>query len=199
MQCMVKGCAGAEYAGGFCSKHYNRIRTTGTLKDGPRGRAPLSERIWRYVQKRGPHECWLWEGKQKIRGYGAISRGGRNGGMILAHRAMWELVKGPIPEGGPKPHGWIILHKCDNRLCCNPRHLRLGTQKDNVKDMDRKGRRKTVSHPGSKRPKSKHTEDQIRAFLADKDGTIRERAKRHGVTIGVAKLALYGKRWTHVK
>jgi predicted XRE-type DNA-binding protein len=33
-----------------------------------------------------------------------------------------------------------VLHHCDNRRCCNPDHLFLGSKKDNAQDALRKGR-----------------------------------------------------------
>ena len=138
--CSVEGCGKPVYVAGMCSPHYNRKRTTGTTDDGPRARKPLSERLWKYVTKRGPDECWNWFGKSMIRGYGLLGIGGRKDGKMLAHRVSWILANGPIPEGGPEPHGYVVMHTCDNRLCCNPAHLRLGTQYDNIEDMNRKGR-----------------------------------------------------------
>lgn len=55
--------------------------------------------------------------------------------MTGAHRVAWELTHGPIPDG------LNVLHDCDNPPCVNPEHLFLGTQVDNSKDMDAKGRR----------------------------------------------------------
>lgn len=54
----------------------------------------------------------------------------------LAHR-----VAKMIEIGGPIPDGLCVLHHCDNPACCNPAHLWLGTQKENVHDMIAKGRR----------------------------------------------------------
>ena len=51
-----------------------------------------------------------------------------------AHRFVWEQVNGPIPKG------MNICHTCDVPSCCNPEHLFLGTQQDNVTDMINKGR-----------------------------------------------------------
>jgi len=51
-----------------------------------------------------------------------------------AHRVAWELHYGPIPQN------MQVLHRCDNPPCCNPDHLFLGTQADNVADMIAKKR-----------------------------------------------------------
>jgi hypothetical protein len=69
--------------------------------------------------------CWLWSGGG-VRPYGLISTG--------THRLAWELANGPIPDG------MQVLHRCDEPRCCNPDHLFLGTQSDNMADKVRKGR-----------------------------------------------------------
>jgi hypothetical protein len=81
--------------------------------------------------------CLEWQGHcGKIHGYGGITFNTRD---CLVHRVMWELVNGPIPElfeGEPA----FILHRCDNRPCCNPSHLFLGNNTINMQDMVDKGR-----------------------------------------------------------
>lgn len=142
MTCKHVGCGREVWAIGYCSTHANRLYTTGTTADGPRARLPLSERLWKHIEKRGPDECWPWVGKSRLSGYGYIGRGGRGTGKLLSHRAVWEVTFGPIPEGDGY-HGTVVMHTCDNRLCCNPAHLRLGSQTDNIYDMIEKGRKRS--------------------------------------------------------
>lgn len=85
--------------------------------------------------------CWNWTGTMDNSGYGIISGllFDKHYRKLLAHRASWLMFKGQIPEGDGA-HGTVVMHKCDNRKCVNPLHLELGSQADNVKDMNRKGR-----------------------------------------------------------
>lgn len=86
-------------------------------------------RFWSKVDRRGGHECWNWTAGTFAQGYGQFWW---NGGPQKAHRMAFELTNGSIPEGT------FILHSCDNRLCCNPAHLRAGTHMDNMTDMTRR-------------------------------------------------------------
>lgn len=89
---------------------------------------PISRRFWRFVLLGGP--CWLWTG--------CLARGRArvrvNGKTHNAARVAYELCFGPIPAGQQ------VLHRCDDPACVRPSHLFLGTQRDNMEDMIRKGR-----------------------------------------------------------
>lgn len=52
-----------------------------------------------------------------------------NGGNVgcPAHRLMYEIFRGPVPEG------LDMDHLCRNRACCNPWHVEPVTRKENVR------------------------------------------------------------------
>ena len=106
--------------------------------------------------------CWIWQGFTGPSGYGVTSLYGK---QERAHRAAWLLFRGDIPEGSGY-HGTCVRHKCDVRLCCNPDHLELGSQQDNMDDMFSRGRRPSPS--GERNPAAKLRNDDvllIKAFL----------------------------------
>lgn len=111
------------------------------------------DNFWRKVSVKKFDECWEWQGaRNKIRPqltYGWFRLGNR---MRLAHCVSWIINCGDIPK---ELH---VLHKCDNPPCVNPRHLWLGTQQENVKDMFSKGRK---NHKGENHPQSKLKEKQV--------------------------------------
>jgi hypothetical protein len=197
MVCSVEGCSNPVYvvSRGLCSKHYNRLRTTGTTDDGPQARGSLIDRFWKYVDVGQEDECWEWTAKSKVAGYGVIGIGGRRGNKILAHRLSYKIHYGEIPDID-EYHGHVIMHTCDNRLCVNPKHLVLARQADNVKGMDQKGRRVNKQFCGSAHKRSKLTESVVREI---RESTISnaEWARRLGVT---RQAVLYArvKGWRHV-
>ncbi len=83
----------------------------------------------------GTASCWLWTASGNDQGYGKFCVApGFCIGNSMAHRVSYMLFVGTIPPG------LQVLHKCDTPPCVNPRHLFLGTQKDNMDDCRRKGR-----------------------------------------------------------
>ncbi len=134
-------------------------------------------------------KCWLWMRGTSARGYGVI---GKKGGERYSHRLAWALVNGRMPTLN-------ILHSCDNPPCCNPKHLREGTQKDNGQDA---ANRKRFSHRiGEKTSSAKLTEldvCEIRLMFEREvpTGKIREK-------FPLSYTALYDirdrKSWSHVE
>jgi hypothetical protein len=88
---------------------------------------PTLQRFNERFEKNESTGCWIWTGCRDSKGYGRINHTG-------AHRISWALFRGAIPVG------LHVLHKCDTPLCVNPEHLFLGTHRDNVADMVKKGR-----------------------------------------------------------
>lgn len=80
----------------------------------PGTRPSFAERVFTYVDAFG--DCWEWTGATKD-GYGVVGRGGRAAGNEQTHRAVWQMLVGPIPEG------LELDHLCRNHSCCNPDHL----------------------------------------------------------------------------
>ena len=72
--------------------------------------------------------CWIWNGYIASRGYGTYRQnGGKN---WLAHRLVYAIMKGALPEKGKD-----LMHSCDERSCVNPAHLSVGTRRKNLRDM----------------------------------------------------------------
>lgn len=93
--------------------------------------------------------CWEWIAGYR-NDYGSFSH---NQTMKAAHRFIWEITNGEIPDG------LCVLHSCDNRKCVRPDHLFLGTRQDNMDDMKLKNRER---HPvGEDHPSHKLTTKQI--------------------------------------
>ncbi len=91
----------------------------------------IAERFENYVDRIPWSGCWLWNKGVNNTGYGTTCVEGK---WKLSHRLSWEFHYGDIPVG------MSVLHKCDVRSCVNPLHLFLGTQSDNVRDRQEKGR-----------------------------------------------------------
>lgn len=87
---------------------------------------PVWERFWEKVDKRGPDECWEWLARKCPLGYGRLWVAPN---VRLAHHVSCMLHGIPIP-GYPKSEN-VIDHKCGNRGCVNPAHLRIVAQVDN--------------------------------------------------------------------
>jgi hypothetical protein len=98
--------------------------------------------------------CWLWLLGLDSAGYGKCKI---HGEMFGAHRVLWMMSNGAIPDG------LFVLHKCDVTCCVNPSHLYLGTHQDNIADRERRNR--GSKKDGERNPSSKLKEVDIMEIL----------------------------------
>lgn len=170
--------------------------------------------FWSKLDRDG--DCWLWRGGKDKGGYGKFQVTNHLGGPkqyhVRAHRMAFALTHGRAPE-------LYVLHACDTPLCCNPAHLSEGTQKQNIADMDRRGRRgrcpdssrlRGDAHPSRTHPErlargerhgmAKLTAESvalIRDALANKEKQ-RDIAKRFGVSQTAVWSIGNGRAWGHI-
>lgn len=160
-----------------------------------RGSTP-EERFWRNVDRRGDDECWHYGNYSH---YGRIRLGGAGSKCIAAHRFSYLLAYGHCPDT------LVVMHKCDNPKCVNPRHLLLGTPADNVADMMRKRREGGTFQPGhdprrrigEAHPVSKLTASDVLAIRAD-DRSHKDVAADYGVSPKLILNIKTRKAWKHV-
>ena len=169
------------------------------------GRMTREELIAALEAATGPNDCWIWPRAKDRAGRGRLWVAGR---LMLAHRAVWEAKRGPVPEG------MLLCHHCDNPSCVNPKHLYVGTHKDNMRDM--RVRRRAFAHrnpnkaaevgratgrrndwaAGTGNPKAKLTVEQVASIRADGRAT-RFVAAQYGVERTTIQRIRRGSLWTN--
>lgn len=137
-------------------------------------------RLLRHVKK--TKTCWIWVGCLSKHGYGKTNIRLRK---LPAHRAFYELFKGPIPPGK------CVCHTCDNPPCVNPDHLWVGTNKENLVDMIKK-KRQIYGH-------TKVSFGTIKAIRKSKNITYVDLGKKYGISNVQAKNIKLGISWPIAK
>lgn len=186
----------------FSTEHPGRAKfcTRACYAQDLRERSPALARFMGRVAVAGPDDCWLWKREPGQTGYGIFWL---NGGNVGAHRASYELLKGPVPDGL-----WV-LHRCDNRRCVNPSHLFAGTQKENMQDKVAKGRAnwatgdrsgaKTMPHriARGERLAKKLSAAKVAEIRASRDGGALQAdiARQYGISPSTVSLITRGLLW----
>lgn len=145
-------------------------------------------RFWSHVKKSTTADCWEWQAFKLPGGYGKFQHSGRS---LLAHRVALQIRIGPIPKG------MLACHSCDNRSCCNPEHLFIGSYSDNRRDCDDKGRH---AH-GSKSPASRTNEAdviQMRLDYAAGGYSFVTLGAKYGIGHSTVEEILKRRTWKHV-
>jgi hypothetical protein len=188
--CKHPGCDLKPRVRGLCDKHYSRLQRHGSsfeTKSDPRD-ISLKKRIKRNIEI-DENGCWIWQKGTTEDGYGQISVGGKK---RRAHCLAYEEWIGDIPKGKE------VCHTCDVRNCCNPKHLFIGTHKENVQDMVKKGRRSSTK--GGNNPNSQLTESIVIRIvdMLISDVPDVEVAEEFGVSRTSISKIRRGVNWSHV-
>lgn len=149
------------------------------------GARPVAERFWEKVRK-GPG-CWEWMGSLRTAGYGQFWF---DGGPKEASRVAWILTHG---DPGPL----CVCHHCDNRLCCRPDHLFLGTHRQNMADATEKGR----MNQGTNHHKALLREDQVLSIIRQHEAgrSQADLAQVFGVHRSTIWSLVHGDSWRHLQ
>jgi len=134
------------------------------------------------------NNCWICiSHKTGTHGY---PRARRNGVVEKLHRYICKLEIGRIPEDK------LVLHKCGNKKCINPEHLKIGTHKENGQDAIRLNERACGEEIGS----SKLTKKEVIKIkkLIKKGETLTKIAEEFGVSQSNISLIKNNKRWKHI-
>ena len=152
----------------------------------------VETRFWAKVDRSGGDEaCWPWIGARNPDGYGHLRGAGRV--MRQATHVVLEIA------GRPLLPGQIALHSCDNPPCANPRHLRGGTQAENLSEMSDRGRSYRGGFPGEANGRAVLTEAAV-AILRQRRSeglSLSRLAAMFGVSKSTVWSAVSGTSWRH--
>jgi hypothetical protein len=141
--------------------------------------------------------CHEWQGSILSSGYGQVKWHGKN---VLAHRlsAYFHGLLPTIEKSTAGAQYQLICHKCDNKKCCNPEHLYLGSGADNRADAIARNRIGGVA--GSLHHAARLTEVKVVKIreLADSGVVVADLARKFLASPRNIRKILSGARWKHV-
>jgi hypothetical protein len=168
----------------FCSR-----RCSSLFREEER-RRDAEQRFWRNIDRRGLDECWPWLAGTTS-GYGQIRfRKEKLGAHVLSYR----LAHGTVPLGK------MVLHRCGNRICCNPNHLYAGTYAQNTNDAVGHGTHKCGFGLGDQHKSARLRAVDIPAIrkALTKGESQRSVAAKFGVAQQTISHVAHGRTWKHV-
>lgn len=138
-----------------------------------------------------PSGCHEWQAYRNPKGYGQWKP--NNLPSMTASRVAYMIAHGEIDDN------LLCCHHCDNRACVNPDHLFLGTAKDNLQDMIRKGRA-VLSTKGEHHGRAKLTEADVLEIRRLHASGVSQRAlsKKYEMSKALIHAIVHRKYWTHI-
>jgi predicted XRE-type DNA-binding protein len=185
--CAVDGCGNPQHARGFCGKHNYKFVKYGDPLAGRTSASPGEPLRW--IEESAGHqgeECLPWPFEVSQWGYGTVRH---NGKKRVASRVMCEFV-----HGLPSSPDLDAAHSCNFPRCCNPKHLRWATRRENNDDKIENG----TAMRGEKVVFAKLTEPmaaEIQSLGRQKNMRQREIAEKFGITQSQVSRIVAGKRW----
>jgi hypothetical protein len=138
-------------------------------------------------------DCIEFQGYKDKGGYGKKNVSGKT---YLAHRLAYCKDRNIDIKD---IDGLVVMHACDNPPCVNPAHLALGTHKDNIHDMVRKGRNVSIPKIGEANGRAKlRSEDVLRIREMVKFKSQRVVGKLFGISARTVNRIASRKLWAHL-
>lgn len=153
---------------------------------------PIENKLWDKIKIGKDNECWECTANPDRHGYGRIADKGKK---IFAHRIAYKLYYGILPDDKD------VLHKCDNPPCCNPKHLFLGTHKDNMRECAERGRSKNPVFHYEDHPLAKLDWEKVKDIRSNYRGLSGEQkyySNKYGVTTAAIRNVLTEKTWKQI-
>lgn len=156
-------------------------------------------RFWSKVDIRNPDDCWNWTAAINSKCYDTFIY---NGKTIYSHRMAYMMTKGSIDDG------LQVQHLCNNPICCNPNHLVLGDDSNNMQYMYECSR--GPDNRGEKSGMAILTDSQVRQIhkLYKEQKTCHPGFKQWQIVNPIAKAfnvserhtknIIAGERWSHI-
>lgn len=169
---------GGRFCSRLCSQTWESLR-----------KPNQDEKFWSKVKMLSEDECWEFQGFLNGDGYGMCRI---NNKMERSHQYAFKSKNGPLIKG------LEVLHSCDNRPCCNPRHLSLGTHDQNMKQMAE--RKRSGAPKGERHHKATITEQQAILILKEFDLSkgYSFYAGLYKTSDDVIKNLILGNTWKHI-
>ncbi len=191
-ECTLAGCSRTTNRVLYCNSHYSRARKYGSPESGPPIQPIRLKPEEMFTHHLGPmpdtDSCVEWPATRFSTGYGKLYA---SGASYSTHRISYEIFHGLIPDG------YVVRHSCDNPPCVNPRHLLVGTTKQNNGDSVRRDRHQR----GMRHTRAKLTDQQVREIRGRwccGAANQPQLAAKFGVAQTTISQIVRGKSWKHL-